>query len=398
MKNNQLPEVRFPKFKDAWELRKLGEIINISSASRVHKEEWTQSGVRFFRSSDIMSTHHGNENQKAFISNELYENLVAKSGKVSIDDVLVTGGGSVGMPYLITTDEPLYFKDADLIWLKNSGIISGYFLYTFLITPHVRKYIKSISHIGTISHYTIEQVKDTPILLSDYDEQQKIGSFFKQLDDTIALQQSKLKALKQTKQGFLQKMFPKEGEKVPEIRFPGFTDDWKKYKVSEIFTVTRGQVLAAQKTSDVRTDEMKYPVYSSQTKKNGLMGYYNNFLFDEGITWTTDGANAGTVNYREGKFYSTNVNGVLLSNEGYVNKAVAEILNLVAWKYVSKVGNPKLMNNVMSNISISIPKNMIEQNLISDFFKSVDGHIALHQRELDILKNTKKAFLQKMFV
>lgn len=125
---------------------------------------------------------------------------------------------------------------------------------------------------------------------------------------------------------------------------------------------------------------MPYPVYSSQTKNDGLMGYYSDFLFDTAITWTTDGANAGTVNYRKGRFYSTNVNGVLLSDSGFANKAVAEILNQEAWKWVSHVGNPKLMNNVMGDISISIPPTLDEQNRLSEFFTSLDTLITLHQR------------------
>ncbi len=127
------------------------------------------------------------------------------------------------------------------------------------------------------------------------------------------------------------------------------------------------------------------------------MGYYKDFLFDTAITWTTDGANAGTVNYREGKFYSTNVNGVLLSEKGYANKAIAEAINKVAWKWVSHVGNPKLMNNVMGNILISIPQGIEEQKKIGEFFKQIDDTISLHQRKLDLLKEQKKGLLQKMF-
>ncbi|RXW53291.1 restriction endonuclease subunit S [Enterococcus faecium] len=192
-------------------------------------------------------------------------------------------------------------------------------------------------------------------------------------------------------------MFPKNGAKVPEIRFPGFTEDWEQRKVGEIFKVTRGQVLAATETSESITEKNIYPVYSSQTKNDGLMGYYSDYLFDTAITWTTDGANAGTVNYRNGKFYSTNVNGVLLSDKGYANKAVAEIINRIAWKHVSKVGNPKLMNNVMSEIIITIPS-VEEQETISRFFTQLDSTITLHQRKLDLLKEMKKGFLQKMFV
>ncbi|MED3552739.1 restriction endonuclease subunit S [Cytobacillus praedii] len=218
-----VPKLRFKEFNGQWNYHKLGEIVNVSSASRVHKEEWTTSGVRFFRSSDVTSAYKGTENQKAFISNGLYEKLIAKSGKVSVDDVLVTGGGSVGIPYLVNTDEPIYFKDADLVWIKNSGIINGYFLYTFFIAPLFRRYIKSISHVGTISHYTIEQVKDTPIQLPLYNEQNKIGEFFKVVDKKIQLQQEKIDLLKEQKKGFMQKIFSqelrfkdKDGQEFPE--------------------------------------------------------------------------------------------------------------------------------------------------------------------------------------
>ena len=186
-------------------------------------------------------------------------------------------------------------------------------------------------------------------------------------------------------------------KKVPELRFKGFTDDWEQRKIKDIFKITRGQVLAATEISEEKSDISPFPVYSSQTKNNGLMGYYKDYLFDTAITWTTDGANAGTVSYRSGRFYSTNVNGVLISDKGYTNKAISEILNLEAWKWVSHVGNPKLMNNVMGDISIMIPSSFEEQDRLSDFLNQLDDTIALHQRKLDLLKEQKKGFLQKMF-
>jgi len=186
-------------------------------------------------------------------------------------------------------------------------------------------------------------------------------------------------------------------KKSPQLRFEGFTDDWEERKIKDIFKITRGQVLAATETSEEKSDISPFPVYSSQTKNNGLMGYYKDYLFDTAITWTTDGANAGTVSYRSGRFYSTNVNGVLISDKGYTNKAISEILNLEAWKWVSHVGNPKLMNNVMGDISIMIPSSFEEQDRLSDFLNQLDDTIALHQRKLDLLKEQKKGYLQKMF-
>lgn len=183
----------------------------------------------------------------------------------------------------------------------------------------------------------------------------------------------------------------------PQLRFKGFTDPWEERKVKDIFKITRGQVLAATETSEEKSDISPFPVYSSQTKNNGLMGYYKDYLFDTAITWTTDGANAGTVSYRSGRFYSTNVNGVLISDKGYTNKAISEILNLEAWKWVSHVGNPKLMNNVMGDISIMIPSSFEEQDRLSDFLNQLDDTIALHQRKLAKLKELKQGYLQKLF-
>lgn len=184
---------------------------------------------------------------------------------------------------------------------------------------------------------------------------------------------------------------------TPNIRFKGFVDDWEQRKVSEMFKVTRGYVLATTLTEEDQSDEMPYPVYSSQTKNRGLMGYYKDYLYEDAITWTTDGANAGTVNYRDGKFYCTNVCGVLLSNKVMASQMIAEALNNVAKRYVSYVGNPKLMNNVMSDIEIQIPISQKEQDKISEYFEVLDHLITLHQRKCDEVKQLKKFMLQKMF-
>lgn len=218
------------------------------------------------------------------------------------------------------------------------------------------------------------------------------------MDNLITLHQRKLYKLKILKSAYLSEIIPVEGELNPKRRFPGFAEDWEKKKVSDMFKVTRGQVLSMSLTSRIQDKTNKYPVYSSQTKDDGLMGYYSEYLFDTAITWTTDGANAGTVNYRKGKFFSTNVNGVLLSNDGYCNKAVSEILNLVAYKYVSKVGNPKLMNNVMEEIIISVPRDKNEMNIISDFLIAFDEKISFLQKKINKLEDLKKSYLNEMFV
>lgn len=204
----RFPEIRFAGFTDPWEQRKLGELTTILSAARVHKEEWRTTGVPFYRSSDVMAAFKGTENERVFISQELFEKLSAQSGAPQKGDVMVTGGGSVGTPYIVPDNKPLYTKDADLIWIKRHTEIDPKFLYSFFISPIFKSYIRSISHVGTIAHYTIEQVKETPLLIPcSIVEQKAIGSFLGNLDNLITLHQRKLELLRNTKKSLLDRMF-----------------------------------------------------------------------------------------------------------------------------------------------------------------------------------------------
>ncbi|WP_347991662.1 restriction endonuclease subunit S [Mediterraneibacter faecis] len=203
----KVPEIRFKGFTEDWEQRKFGEITELKSASRVHKDEWTLNGVPFYRSSDVMAAINGTENEKAFISEELYEKLSKVSGKLEEGDILVTGGGSVGNPYIVPDNKPLYTKDADLLWIKNKGKFHPYFLYEFFFSPTFRNYLGSISHVGTIAHYTITQLSETPICLPSFEEQKEVGEYFQSLDKLITLHQRKCEELKNIKKFMLQNMF-----------------------------------------------------------------------------------------------------------------------------------------------------------------------------------------------
>jgi len=185
---------------------------------------------------------------------------------------------------------------------------------------------------------------------------------------------------------------------IPRLRFPEFQDsgEWEVEEVGNIFEVTRGHVLPMNLVSDEQSESNPYPVYSSQTKNNGLAGYYKDFLYEDAITWTTDGANAGDVNFRKGKFYCTNVCGVLINKNGYSNHCVAAIINSVAKKYVSYVGNPKLMNGVMSKIKIPLPS-LPEQQKIADCLSSLDDLIQAQQQKIEALELHKKGLLQGLF-
>lgn len=129
------PKMRLPGFTGAWEQRKVGELTSILSAARVHKDEWTTDGVPFFRSSDVVSAYKGAENTKAFIPFALYDELVKSSGRLEKGDILITGGGSIGIPYIVPNNEPLYSKDADLIWIKNHLHLTASSYLHILLAP-----------------------------------------------------------------------------------------------------------------------------------------------------------------------------------------------------------------------------------------------------------------------
>ena len=229
---NYQPKLRFTEFKGNWERKSLGKVFTITSASRVHKNEWTDSGVRFFRSSDVISLFKGKDNTKAFITLELYNSLSKKSGCVKKDDILITGGGSCGVPYLIKDSEPLYFKDADLLWIKNVDKINGYFLYSFFLTESFKNYLKSISHIGTIAHYTVIQARNTPFNFPSLEEQTKIANFLTAIDEKINLLKEKATALAEYKKGMMQKIFNQELRFKDE--FGKDFDDWEEKSLGEI--------------------------------------------------------------------------------------------------------------------------------------------------------------------
>ena len=387
------PQLRFEGFTDDWEERKLGQYTMLITKGTTPKDKTGIGDVNFVKVENIT-------NGKIYPINKIKQNEhdnYLKRSRLEEKDILFSIAGTLGRTAIVNKSIlPANTNQA-------LAIIRGYdfdtnFLITSLAGNVVKEYIQRNPTVGAQPNLSLEQVGNLLVNTPNAEEQQKIGAFFQSIDDTIALHQRKLDLLKEQKKGYLQKMFPKNGAKVPELRFAGFADDWEERKVKDIFKITRGQVLAATKTSEEKSDISPFPVYSSQTKNNGLMGYYKDYLFDTAITWTTDGANAGTVSYRSGRFYSTNVNGVLISDKGYTNKAISEILNLEAWKWVSHVGNPKLMNNVMGDISIMIPSSFEEQDRLSDFLNQLDDTIDLHQRKLDLLKEQKKGFLQKMFV
>jgi len=181
-----------PFYTFSWEQRKLGDMMNVTSVKRIHQSDWTDSGVRFLRARDIVAAAKNEEpDDYLYISKEKYEEYSTLSGKVGVSDLLVTGVGTIGVPYLVRNLEPLYFKDGNIIWFQNSDKIDGKFLFYSFSAEQIQGFINESAGIGTVGTYTIESGKKTPISLPNQIEQAKVGEFFQQLDNLITLHQRK---------------------------------------------------------------------------------------------------------------------------------------------------------------------------------------------------------------
>lgn len=202
------PEIRFDGFTEPWNVTEIGKVMEVGSVKRIHQEDWRTSGIRFLRARDIVASLKGEEiEDKLYISPSLYEQFSSISGKVSKGDILVTGVGTIGIPYLIEDDSPIYFKDGNIIWFKNNNYFDGKFLFYSFISAPIQNYIIMSSGTGTVGTYTIENGKLTPIPYPAFEEQKRIGEYFRNLDALISAKRKKLEKFQNLKQSCLDKMF-----------------------------------------------------------------------------------------------------------------------------------------------------------------------------------------------
>ena len=235
------------------------------------------------------------------------------------------------------------------------------------------------------------------ITVPSVEEQRKIGTYLDQLDNLITLHQRKYDKLQVLKKAMLEKMFPKNGSSVPEIRFKGFTDAWEQRKlddVVEFLDTMRKPLEGAKRISG------SYPYYGA----SGIVDYVDGYLFDEElILLSEDGANITDRNYpvcflASGKYWVNNHAHVLQTKQGNENNFICNSLERKDYtQYNTGMAMPKLNKETCKKIPISCPE-FEEQKKIGDYFRSLDHLITLHQRELEKLQNIKKSMLEKMFV
>ena len=418
-KKSDAPAIRFKGFSDAWEQRKLGDMMNVTSVKRIHQSDWTDSGVRFLRARDIVAAAKNEEpDDYLYISKEKYEEYSALSGKVGVSDLLVTGVGTIGVPYLVRNLEPLYFKDGNIIWFQNSDKIDGKFLFYSFSAEQIQGFINESAGIGTVGTYTIESGKKTPISLPNQIEQAKVGEFFQQLDNLITLHQRKFEKLTNVKKSMLEKMFPQNGSSYPEIRFKGFTDPWEQRKLASLCEkFTDGDWIESKDQSDfgvrlVQTGNVGVAEYLDKpnNKKWISEDTFDRLHCEEVlpgdilISRLPEPAGRACIVPLLGTKMITAVDCTIVRTAPDMsNKFLVQYLSSQA--YFDDVNTclaggtrQRISRGNLANFNVPIPVKKSEQDAIGMFFGYLDNLITLHQRELEKLQNIKKSMLEKMFV
>ncbi|MEI4789107.1 restriction endonuclease subunit S [Bacillus sp. FJAT-53060] len=412
MGSKRVPEVRFKGFSGEWEERKLEEVANVYDGTH-QTPKYKNEGVMFLSVENIK-----NLKSSKYISEEAFN----KEFKIRPEknDVLMTRIGDIGTANVVDEDIPIAYYVS--LALFKSQLLNPYFLQANIHAPTMQKELwRKTLHIAFPKKINKNEISKIPFLFTSLEEQMKIGYFFKKLDETIAIQQQELDILKQTKQGFLQKMFPKEGESVPEIRFSGFSGEWEERKFFDNINSIIDFRGRTPKKLGLDWSKSGYLALSALNVKNGYIDLnvdayygdeelYKKWMGDKElkqgqVLFTTEAPMGNVAQVPDNKGYilsqrtiAFDVDGAKITDD-FLSTLLRSPIVINKLYSMSSGGTAKgVSQKSLSKFKIVVPKSLDEQTQIGNFFKLLDKTIALHQKELDILKQTKKAFLQKMFV
>ncbi len=416
----KVPELRFPGFTDDWEERKLGDLATSFEYGLNASAKSFDGTHKYIRITDI------DDSSRKFNSQSLTSPDIdlssADNYKLKNGDILFARtGASVGKSYIYADSDGLVYYAGFLIRARIKSGVDSNFVFQHTLTSSYENFIRVTSQRSGQPGVNAKEYSTFEISVPSYEEQRKIGSFFQQLDETIALHQRKLDLLKEQKKGYLQKMFPKNGAKVPELRFAGFADDWEERKFFESIASTIDFRGRTPKKLGMDWSDSGYLALSALNVKNGYIDpladahYGDEKLYRKWMSgrelkkgqvlFTTEApmGNVAQVPDDNGYILSQRTVAFETKEDMMTNDFLAVLLksplvfnNLSA---LSSGGTAKgVSQKSLKGLSITVPLDIDEQQKIGSFFKQLDNSIALHQRKLDLLKEQKKGFLQKMFV
>ena len=396
------PTIRFRGFDDEWEQRKLGELGTVQTCKRIFKEQTSEQGdIPFFKNGTI-----GLE-PDSYISREVYEEFRRLYPYPEVGDTLISVVGSIGRTAEYTGKDE-YFQDSNVVWLKTDGSINKKFLKI------AYQVIKWLIEGSTVKHLYNDNILRSEIVMPvSQIEQAKIAEFFEALDHLITLHQRKCDETKKLKKYMLQKMFPQNGSKVPEIRFKGFTDEWEQRKLIEVcdYVDYRGKtptktedgifLVTAKNVKDGFIDYETSKEYISENAYEEVMRRGKPEIGDVLITTEAPCGNVAQVNKAD----------IALAQRIIKYRGHIGVVDNTYLKYYllspefQKILNAKSSGGTVQGIKGSIlhQQKIIypsyeEQKKIGQHMDSLDNLITLHQHKCEELKKLKKFMLQNMFI
>lgn len=386
----RVPKLRFPGFTEEWEHRKLSEIADKVTEKNKNND---------FSEPFTNSAEQGIISQKDYFDREIVNNenlngyyIVRKNDFIYNPRISVSAPvGPINRNRLGRNGvmSPLYtvFRTHD---------IDNLYLEFYFKTTSWHRFMKLNGDSGArFDRFTISSTEfmKMPIPYPEIEEQKKIGEYFDQFDNLITLHQRRLKHWEGMKKGLLQKMFPKKGETCPQIRFPGFNDDWEQRKLrDEAIEMLAGGDIDKSKI----VENGKYPIYANALTNDGIVGYYDDYYRVKAPAVTVTGrgdvghAQARTVDFTPVVRLLT----IRSEHDAYFLENAINNHGVV----VESTGVPQLTVPQLENYMIQFPKTIEEETKIGEYFRNLDNLITLHQRKLEHLQKLKKGLLQQMFI
>ena len=411
--NEKKPALRFKGFTDPWEQRKLGELVEIGDIDH-RMPETVADGIPYLMTGDFVGTNELNFDGTKMISEEDYCQLSQKI-KPEKGDILFARYASVGAARYVDFTRKFLISYSCAI-IKKSKKINSKYLYHFITSGKVQQQIKLEINTGSQANIGIDSMKNHIVVsMPPLEEQTKIADALSNLDHLITLHQRKYEKLVNIKKSMLDKMFPKNGASVPEIRFKGFTDLWEQRKLGELSCSFEYGLNAAAKEYDGQNkylritdidDTSRQFVTTDITSPDINLTDADSYKLSDGdVLFARTGASVGkTYLYKkfDGLVYFA---GFLIRakikesvNAGFIFQ---NTLTRGYERYIAitsqRSGQPGVNAQEYAEYQLMLPE-LFEQEKIAKLLEALDTLITLHQRKLEKLQNIKKSCLEKMFV
>jgi type I restriction enzyme S subunit len=390
-----VPEIRFKGFTDAWEQRKLGEVISEKISNGImNRPGKNELNVRHINVVNLYAASHIHVCDLEFF-NATQKDI--EKCNVEIGDIFLTRSSlkveGIAQANILLDDGVFVFDD-HIMRLKLTTEFEPFFVKEALNHSPTKKEFMSKSKTGTMTTIGQDDISSSDITFPKKNEQSSIGTFFRTLDNAIARYKRRLDGLKQLKSAYLQQLFPQTGERVPNVRFAGFNGEWLERTLGEVCKkITTGKLDANAMVADGA-----YDFYTSGVKKYRI----DEFAFEgPAITIAGNGATVGYMHLANENFNAYQRTYVLTNFNVDRQFLFSEIGNKLPKKIAEEVraGNiPYIVMDMLTGLRIKVPSEPDEQIAIGSFFRTLDEQITAQQSRIEQVTQLKAAYLQKMFV